>query len=101
MVKVTPEFRINRYNLFLNSVQWPQQTRSDYFIEIGITLVLGEAFMCLNGTLLLFFISMCLHHDAFNKMLQHFLRKLETPNSNHKNEKIRCNLLQFHVLTKT
>lgn len=98
IVKSSCEFRLT---LFLNSVQWPQQTRSDYFIEIGFTLVFGEVSMCFNGTLMVFFISMCLHHDAFNKMLQHFLRKLGTPNSNHKNEKILCNLVRFHNLTKT
>lgn len=58
--------------------------------------------MIANGTILLLFISMCLHHRAFYKMMKNSIDKLNQKS----NDEIRCDekflrdLIQFHISSK-
>lgn len=52
------------------SLPWNQQTPFGCFWEIVYHIVVGEVYLFLNGTFLLFFVSLCLHHRAFYERFQ-------------------------------
>lgn len=75
---------------------------SGYLAEIASSILLLFSYMIANGTILLLFISMCLHHRAFYKMMKHSIDKLNQKS----NDEIRCDekflrdLIQFHISSK-
>lgn len=82
------------------SLPWDQETPLGYFGEICISMICIEAYLLDNGALVLLFISMCLHHQAFYKMFQHSLLKLNRPDKNRNDKKHICNLIRFHISVK-
>lgn len=68
----------------------------DLFVEV----LIGEAYMIFNGSFLLLFISICLHHQAFYKIFQIALRKLDFSDANRSDETTLCQLIRFHILVK-
>lgn len=65
---------------------------------------MGPAYLLTNGAFLLFFISLCLHHRAFEKMFRHFLREYDDPSTEEPKKKIDakflCDLIRFHMSFK-
>lgn len=83
-----------------SSLPWNQETLFGYFSEICISMICIEAYLIDNGELLLLFISMCLHHQAFHRMFQNSLKKLDRINKNRNNEEYICGLIRFHISVK-
>lgn len=85
----------------LYSLPWNQSDLLGYFFEICFGLYNFEAYFIASGALLLLFISICWHHQAFYKMIQHTANKLELPdqNRNDKDQIIR-KLITFHISAK-
>lgn len=78
---------------------WNQETLLGYFGLICTTCTGGAIYFIFDLAILLFFISICLHHHAFYKMFQHFLHKMELiENSNKK--KLICDQYRFHIMVK-
>lgn len=60
-------------------------------------------FMLVNGTFLLLFIAICMHHQAFLKVFQQAIAKSNEAIGAGKSEcsaKILCKLVQFHLSVK-
>ncbi|XP_055296841.1 odorant receptor 22a-like [Sitodiplosis mosellana] len=93
---VTQLFRPFRFIL-----PWDQSTLLGYFGEIIFIIISLEFYLVYNGVILLSFVSICLHHQAFNKMLRHSLRKLERPAENRNDREFLCKLIDFHNSIKS
>lgn len=61
---------------------------------------MGLAYMFINGSMILLFISICQHHDAFYKMIQYSVRKLNDSNDDKSNEEIVRDLIDLNIQVK-
>lgn len=82
--------------MFSYSLPWNQHTLIGYFGETFATLLIGEAYGIANGSLLLLFVSLCMHHQAFYQMFQYSTSKLESRNA----QEQLCKLIRFHSSVK-
>lgn len=83
-----------------NRLPWNQQTQIGFFIEIVFTTCVGEIYLIVNGSFLLLFISICLHHQAFSKMFQYFVQKFTKDDEYQNHKDFLCHLFRFHVSVK-
>lgn len=77
---------------------WNQAIKLGYFMEIFYDIVFGDMYLLANGSMLLLFISICLHHLAFYKRFKYTTSKLGDPQNPNNDKKILCDLIQFHKL---
>lgn len=82
-----------------SSVPWDLNTRYGYICEVILDISGTETYYIANGSLLLFFISMCLHHRAFLKMFEHFLMNLNKQDDQYKKGNL-SKLIKYHNLIK-
>lgn len=83
------------------SLPWNQTTAIGYFGETCMGAMIGYALTTFSGSLLIFFISMCLHHRAFRQMFDHSLQKFNrSVKKKPESTKFLCNLIRFHSLVK-
>lgn len=91
-------------NLLINfSLPWNQTTFSGYFGELGLVVSDTTGFMLVNGTLLLLFIQICMHHQAFSKVFNNAIAKTNQSidtNGKRCNHRFLCDLIQFHLSVK-
>lgn len=80
-----------------NSLPWNITTPLGYFGEILYHVTTGQAYVFTNGMTLLFFIAICLHHQAFFQMFEHSVQNIE---SNHQTNRQLCALIEFHNIIK-
>lgn len=79
---------------------WNEKTFIGYICMTLFDIVAIEYYMIISGSLLLTFISICLHHRAFYKRFRCSVYKLEKPDE-HKNDKeILCEMIRFHITAK-
>lgn len=76
---------------------WNQYTKVGYVVEIGVIIVMGEAYLL---TFLLMFISICWHYQAFSKMHRFSLRQLDYPDSERNDKVLLCHLIHFKIQAK-
>lgn len=57
-------------NLFLFRFPWNQETAIGYLYEICYDLIIVEIYWVCNGSLLVLFVSICLHFQAFYEMFE-------------------------------
>lgn len=81
--------------LLNSSLPWNQTTYLGYFAELLLLIPLAYGYMIINGTFLLLFISICMHHQAFHKMFKQSTNRTDKCDS-----KFLCDLMRFHVLAK-
>lgn len=94
-------FCISKIRLyFLFSLPWDQQTPIGYFYKMIFDLLVGETYLTVNGALLLLFVSISMHHQAFYKMFEHSLRQLSESNRSQNNVELLQRLINFHILVK-
>ena len=87
--------------LCIYSVPWNQNTILGYFAEEFSAAYCGAMFLLLNGVILLLFISICVNHRAFHKMVEHFIEKWSSIDSNSiEDEQFIRDLLKFHTSIK-
>lgn len=82
--------------IFCCSWPWNQATFMGYVGEI-VAIITGCAlYLLVGGIVLLLFISICLHHQAFHKLFEHLVY--------HKSKKcdkvFLCDLIRFHITVK-
>lgn len=80
---------------------WDYHTPLGYSGEVIYGVLLSEAYLIGNGSILMLFVCMCLHHKAFYRIFRDYTRKLdhicgELQAKNHFHETI-----QFYVSVKT
>lgn len=97
ILKISNAFLLSLKDHF--SLPWNQTTYWGYAGEIGVDTMVTVGYIIANGTLLLFFISMCIYHGAFYRLFGHFVDKLDSNNGKIKEEKL-CDLIRFHISTK-
>lgn len=85
-------------NNFLCSYPWDQTTYFGYFNEICISSVTGGFYLLMDGAILVLFIAMCMHHQAFHEIIKHRIDNWKLFERNRDcDEKFICNLIDFHV----
>lgn len=86
---------------FVNfSLPWNCGDPFGYIGEILFHIITGQLYIFCTGIVLLLFIAMCLHHQAFYQMYCHSLHKLECIKNKQNYRKNLCELIQFHVSVK-
>lgn len=76
---------------------WNQKTPLGYFFEIVASVFAGGSYFITTGALLVMFISICLHHQAFYQMFVHALDELDHLAKGPNVEKHLCELIRFHT----
>ncbi|XP_055305901.1 odorant receptor 22c-like [Sitodiplosis mosellana] len=79
---------------------WDQETLMGFGFATCFDLFGADSYFISNGSLLLLFISMCLHHEAFLKRFQQEMSKFDHTLENTKHRDILCKLVRFHIITK-
>lgn len=82
------------------SLPWNQETPLGYVGYVGFNFLVVESYLIFNGTILLLFVSLCLHHRGFYEMFRHALGQLECPEPNRNDKHKLHKLIQFHYLVK-
>lgn len=82
------------------STPWDQQTPIGYFAIILFSNLAAQAYLLTNGITLLLFISICLQHRAFYKVVEHSLRKLDYKDGKRLDKESLCKLIRFHMMIK-
>lgn len=88
------------FTLIYCSLPWDQETFLGYIGEMVVSMICMEGYLIDNGALLLLFISMCLHHQAFYRMFRNSLCKLNRPDKRRNDKEHLCNLIRFHISVK-
>lgn len=78
-----------------------QTTLIGYVSEIVFCISFAGAYFIANGALLLLFVSICLHHAAFSKVVQHRIAKLSVRQKEQSDAELLRDLVRFHVSVKT
>lgn len=87
-------------NTYLYRLPWNCEVPVGYFGEMVFHIVTAQLYLFCNGVILLEFVAICLHHQAFYKMYSHSLDDFDA-NENEANKKqYLCELIQFHSLIK-
>lgn len=60
----------------------------------------AEVYLVTNGSLLLLFISICLHHLSFYKMFRDEARKLDYRDKDRNDAEHLRKLIRFHIIVK-
>lgn len=79
---------------------WNQSTILGYFGEICFILVSCESGLLVNGTIVIIFISLGLHHCAFCKLLKHIIDESNRCHRKQCNKKLLRDLVRFHATVK-
>lgn len=83
-----------------HSFPWNQQTPFGYAADILFQLDFAMSYYYSNGVVVVLFVSMCLHHRGFFKIIQNSLRKLDHLDKSRNDAAFLTNLIQFHNSTK-
>lgn len=86
----------------LHSLPWNQETLLGYFAEMVFYIYTAGTFFIAMAMLLLPFISICWHHQAFYKVFRHSLRQMDSPDAveGQDNEEQLVRLIRFHATIK-
>lgn len=80
---------------------WDHTTPLGYTGEILFGALLSEAYLIGNGSILMLFVCMCLHHKAFFKMFEQMVHKLDLVDRGLEAKNRLCEIIQFYVSAKT
>lgn len=79
---------------------WDSTTPSGYFWEIFLSTVYIETYYTVNGPVLLLFVSICMHNQAFYQMFSHAVREMDDLHDVRKEKAHIFYLVRFHVTIK-
>lgn len=83
------------------SLPWNQNTPIGYLCEACVVFCTGCAYIIVNGSILILFFSICLHHRAFYQMIHHNLQNFNRCDEMKRdNEEFLCKLIRFHISIK-
>lgn len=89
-----------KWMIFLFSLPWDHRTPLGYFGELLIGKIMGKSNMLANGSMLLLFISICWHHQAFSQIFRHSVQNWSISDKNRNDAQILCDLIRFHISGK-
>lgn len=87
--------------MFMNSkslihrLPWNQQTLTGYTAELCFVALFIGIYFISNGSFIILFISICLHHQTYYKIFQQSTLEFSHFNGNHK--ELLCKLVHFHI----
>lgn len=87
-------------NFTNHSLPYNQTTPLGYFGDVVASIAIGQGYLITSGSIMILFISICLHHRTFFNMFQHFTRKLDQSNRNQSDHECLCHLIRFHLMVK-
>lgn len=80
---------------------WNQATLWGYLTEMSFNALNFECFLIANGVIMLLFMFICYHHQAFSSMLKSSIAKIDcTLIANKLDRKDLCDLIEFHISIK-
>lgn len=83
-----------------DSLPWNQNTLLGYFGESLFIMICGIWHIFAIGVMMLFYISMCIHHHAFYEMIRNSLDKWNQRDENENDVKFVCDQIRFHITIK-
>lgn len=86
----------------LSSLPWNQTSLLGYFAETCFEIIAGMTYYLINGVMMLLYISLCIHDQAFYHMVKHSIDKWTLTNDKNdgNNEQFLRNLIRFHISAK-
>lgn len=82
------------------SLPWNQTTLMGYSGEICVIISAGFASFAISGALLILFVSVSLHHQAFYKIFKYKLDAVDRCEENQCDEMFLRDLIRFHISAK-
>lgn len=79
---------------------WDYHTRLGYAGELLFGIMLSEAYLIGNGSILMLFVCICLHHKAFFSMFKYLVDKLDETLLERNPETQLCEVIKFHISVK-
>lgn len=78
-----------------------QATLIGYCGECCFSAIAVFATLAVNGSFLILFFSICLHHQAFSQMMHHSIVKFNRDNEKERNSaEFLCKMIRFHITVK-
>lgn len=96
---INTHVQINRL-IFSYRLPWDNSTLIGFVAEICSILNCYHSYNIVNGSTMLLFISICLHHQAFFKMVQHSISKIDRNVHRQNYDQLLCELIHFHTSAK-
>lgn len=94
------KFIKNQFQITFRRLPWNCTTPFGYFNEFLLNTIAGQSYIFTNGVLVLLFISMCWHHQAFFRMYHRSLIEFEHEEENRNDKRFLCDLIQFQNMAK-
>lgn len=86
---------------FHYSLPWNQSTYLGYFAEMTFDAVNYESYLLVNGVILLFFMFMCYHHQAFYEIFKRSIAEIDCCYDGiNFSKKNLCDFIEFHISIK-
>lgn len=82
------------------SLPWNQGTIRGYLAENGFDIFYAGLYLISNGSILLLFVSICSHHQAFYEMLRYSTLRLDNPGTNQTADERLNYLIRFQISVK-
>lgn len=79
---------------------WNQTTPFGYVWGSLFSITAGTSYFIINGAVLLIFVSICLHHQAFYEMFLHSINEFERLKNKQNGKQQLCKVIDFHTTTK-
>lgn len=84
------------------SLPWNQTTFGGYSAEMCVSVLFALGYQIPLGTILLFFISICVHHHAFYVIFENSIKKWNRRREKSLlDRKFICDLIRFHISVKS
>lgn len=84
----------------IHSLPWNQQTLIGYSAEFVFVALFCGIYFISNGSFVLLFISICLHHRAFLQMFQQLVNEFDPLNTNGNHPELYRKCIRFHISVK-
>lgn len=97
-IKITPWTIYKLYSIL--RLPWNSSTLNGYIAEVFYVISSAGFYNTGNGCSILLFISICLNHQAFYKIIQNATDTFDVENNNRNKAIFLCELIKFHVSVK-
>lgn len=81
-------------------MSWDYHTPSGYAGGILFGIMQSEAYLLGNGSILMLFVCICLHHKAFFRMFEHTVKQLDETFQERDPTIQLCEIIKLHISIK-
>lgn len=79
---------------------WNQSTFLGYIAEQNLMCFFGGTYMVGDGVVLLLFVSICMHHQAFYEMFEFSINEWNQLDANPNDDQFILDQIRFHISVK-